>query len=324
MTHGTRPVVLALAVVVLLTAQAALAQNAPRSDDFRPVRTPRKGPAPPPVDFQVVARISLDSFLVDARLGVDGNGLVIAELESGLTAIEPREGGAVTSIDDPTALAGPFPTDDWVIGGRKGKLRFRIDEDGVLHAEKRSRPTSAWNSKWRLRFPGTDSSPPLAVGSRLYVGSSDNRVYAIKARNGHRLWVRDLGARAVRPMAAWSGSLAVRTEPGAKTVDVRFVLVVRGDGSAAEALDPHDGKTVGTFEPAGGDDRLQGGPVVLPNGDIALVRRGWRSGDVELLVLRIETRAPEASADEGKGPASVSPGRSSPDDTPSPGGLGPR
>lgn len=290
MRLGHRRGVLALSLAVFVAASAALAQTSLQGELFRPVRTPRKGPAPPAIGFHVVARIVLDSALENPHLFVDDRGRVIAGLDRGWVAIDPIDGGVATDVEDPAALVERLFGDGWVVGGCKRKLRFRFDDDGVLHAEKRSRSASAWSAKWKLRFPGTDSGPPLTVGGRLYVGMSDNRVYAVKARNGHRLWARDLGARAVRPMAAWAGSLPARTDPGAEMVDVDLVLIVRGDGVSAEALDPHDGKTVGTFSPGGRDDRLQGGPVVLPDGRVAVIRRGWRPGDVELLVLEVRTK----------------------------------
>ncbi len=305
MTSGHRRAIVPVLLAVLAAGPVAFAQTAPQGDLFRPVRTPRKGPPPPPVAFDVVARIPLDAPLVDPRLAVDEDGRVIAGLDHGRVAIEPIEGGSIAPLEDPDAFLERTRGDGWVIGGRKGKLRFRFDEDGVLQAQKRSRSASAWSTKWALRIPGTDSAPPLAVGRRLYVGASDNRVYAMKARNGHRLWVRDLGARAVRPLAAWSGVLPERDAPGADTIDVELLLVPRGDGASLEALDPHDGKTVGTFAPEGGDDRLQGGPAVLPDGRVAIVRRGWRSGDIELLVLAIRTATAEGPEQEAEPPAPV-------------------
>jgi outer membrane protein assembly factor BamB len=46
---------------------------------------------------------------------------------------------------------------------------------------------------WTRRFDGQVYAEPLAVGSRVYVATENNTVYALNAANGHIAWKRHLG-----------------------------------------------------------------------------------------------------------------------------------
>jgi hypothetical protein len=46
---------------------------------------------------------------------------------------------------------------------------------------------------WTHQFDGEVYAEPLAVGSRVYVATENNTVYALNARNGHVAWKRHLG-----------------------------------------------------------------------------------------------------------------------------------
>jgi outer membrane protein assembly factor BamB len=51
----------------------------------------------------------------------------------------------------------------------------------------------AFHRTWSRQFDGLLYAEPLAVGSRVYVATENNTVYALNARSGHVAWKRHLG-----------------------------------------------------------------------------------------------------------------------------------
>jgi len=293
-----------LAIVVLLGALAdpVLAQGATGgvgpSETFRPLRLKRHGPAPPPVAFHEVGRIPLPAPAAGGRIAVDDDGSVAVLLQDGWVRTVPAPGAEAERLSARPAVADTVDPTAWVHGGRRGKRRVRVEPDGDVRAERRSSfgGPDRHVASWRLRLTGRVAGPPLVAGGRAYVGSSDNRVYALRLRNGHRMWTRDLDARISRPLAMWSGELASADPEAAAPVSADVLLVVPDDGRRLIALDPHDGSTLGEFVPAGDQERIISGAAVLPDGSIAVVRRGWREDDVGIAVLRIEAAEQPRSA----------------------------
>ena len=74
--------------------------------------------------------------------------------------------------------------------------------------------TILWRKKWKIRAPGSEFARPLITDKRIYYGATDNRVYGVKRRSGHRVWVTDVEGRAIRPLEL----LQVSAPP-----DVRFI-----------------------------------------------------------------------------------------------------
>jgi outer membrane protein assembly factor BamB len=52
---------------------------------------------------------------------------------------------------------------------------------------------AGFHRTWSRQFDGQVYAEPLAVGSRVYVATENNTVYALNARNGHVAWKRHLG-----------------------------------------------------------------------------------------------------------------------------------
>jgi outer membrane protein assembly factor BamB len=68
----------------------------------------------------------------------------------------------------------------------------------------------AWSFATRARV---DSSPVVADG-RVYVGSSDNRLYVLDAVSGRKLWEFDTGAALTASPAVAAGKIVIGSGDG--------------------------------------------------------------------------------------------------------------
>ena len=163
-----------------------------------------------------------------------------------------------------------------------GKARYALTEDGFLLAQKRCRSCPVgWRRRWRLRVAGVDLAPPLVTEKRVFYGALDNRVYAVKRRNGHRVWEADLEGRISRRLRLWQPP--EENEPPAYSL----VLVVPDDGSGIVALDARTGAKVASWELQDDDGQLIGDPVVTPDGGIVVARQKYMAEDASLMVFRL-------------------------------------
>jgi len=253
------------------------------------------GPPPPAVPaltvpslrFRVEAELPLPGPLadpgpriVDGRLTIPvGGGAARAVWTGGDAAprIEPVAGGDVALEAGPDEPAAGYAPD--------GGFRVRALPRGRLVAERRCpRCRGGWNRVWRLRVPGSDFAPPLVTGRTVYFGATDNRVYAVRRRNGHRLWDVDVGGRVLRPLVLWQGHVPAAPEPGVAPEVIELLLVVPWDGAAVLALEARTGHVAATFE-AGEDRTLVGAPVSLDDGRVAVARQSYDASEAALLVL---------------------------------------
>ena len=285
-----------IVVVAAYAAAPAVAQGSSYTTEtfgdrpFSPFRPRREGPPPPAIRLRVERSVAL--------LGPLAPGL--AELQNGSIRVPLSVGHAVVDLDTGTVReAGDVPAEpvgetEWVIGGPAERFRFRSEPGNppVLAAERRSKgPDGAWKRRWMLRVPGL-STVPLVIRDRVFVGTRDNRVLGLRAKNGHRLWSQDVGDRVLAPLSPWSAEIAV---PSGAPRSVAGILVVPEDGKRVIVLDPFDGAKLATLEIPGADARADGGAVAAPDGRIVLLVRGYAPEDVSLLVARAEA-APSTPA----------------------------
>lgn len=292
----------AITLLLLLSAQAAMAQGYGGATldpaTFPTLKPQRKSPAPPAFTLNKVREIPIPGPLAGDSMVVDGE-----------TVLVPVNGGYIqvdlADQDHPvwTKMTGELPSraDDsgWILTGRKKRYRFRTEPSGHVVAQKRpSARSSVWKRRWHLKTPGGTPAPPLLVRKALLFGCTDNRVYALKARNGHRLWVQDLGQRVLFPLVHWRGALGPK--------DHDLILVVPHPARSIRILDPFDGKSLASFRLGTGDgqeteDEFASYPAVLADGRIVLPVQKYSSEEAVLLVLKPTVKAP--SADEpGKMP----------------------
>jgi len=129
----------------------------------------------------------------------------------------------------------------------------------------------------------------VVADDRVYFGATDNRVYAVRRRNGHRLWDTDVGGRVVRSPVIWSYAPQDGT---AEPEPLPLLLVVPGDGSSLVVLEALTGRRVTRWTLPENGGGLVGKPLPLDGQRIALARQKYQEDEASLLVLRL---APSAS-----------------------------
>jgi outer membrane protein assembly factor BamB len=138
---------------------------------------------------------------------------------------------------------------------------------------------------------------PVVSRERVYFGALDNRVYCVKARNGHRVWTAALPGRIDRPLTLWRGpapSPADATTPVAPA-DLELVLVIPEGAPRVLALDARDGRQVARLELPEGQGRLVGAPAVTPDSRIAVAWQNYDESRAALIVFELRPAADDAS-----------------------------
>jgi hypothetical protein len=181
--------------------------------------------------------------------------------------------------------AGDLPADDgWVVAA-DGAFRARA-VPGRVEAERRCRKCrTGWKRDWRLRLAGSLPSRPLVTADRVFVGAFDNRVYALRRGNGHRVWDTDVGGR-VSTALSWRPS-----SPGAEGAPVPdLVVAIPDDGSKVAALDAVSGRIAATASPPV-DAWFVPPAVVTGDGQIVVALQHYELSAASMLVLAVEDGA---------------------------------
>lgn len=204
------------------------------------------------------------------------------------------ENGRIELSEPSGAIGGgePVGRSPWGLAP-DGAYRVSGLASGWIVAEKRCRRCrDGWRRDWMLRVAGTSFAPPLVTARRVYFGTTDNRVFALKRRNGHRLWEAEVDGRASRPIALWEAD-----RPAEGAAPLAALLVVPETGSALLALDVKSGEEVARFE-LEENEALVGGAVVTPGGDVVVARQSYDARTASLIVLTLEAapRSPDGEA----------------------------
>ena len=214
--------------------------------------------------------------------------------------------GATTARIDSTAEPGNVTLPEWHTDA-EGQIRVQ-ERDGLLFAEKKcGRCRRGWKKIWKLRTPGIATATPLVDAKRVYFGAVDNRVYAVKRRNGHRVWSADVGRRVTRPLVFWDHPPRdVPGEGGKQTPaatadegnghapveslpppDVRAILVVPDGGTRLLALSPADGQKLASTELSDDAGKWVSVPLTVPDGRVILARQKYLVDEATLMVYRL-------------------------------------
>jgi hypothetical protein len=282
--------------MALLSVAFAFAQYGPSTSDALPNNYPpplpeRLGPAPR-LKFELDRAIELAGPVAAPEAWADGATLVVP-LASGPARVDPRSESAPAPAE--ATIPPEDPSGAWIVN-TTGTRRYRATAEGIIEAEKRSRPGRKWKRVWKIVAPNATPAPPILIGPRLCYAGLDDRVTCVKAKNGHRLWTTDLGDRLSRPIARWPSASAARVAPttGDRTIEGEILLAVPDNGASMIALDAYDGRRLATYE-LPPSVRLVSGPIVLGDDGIAAVQEAFDKRQVAVLVLRlVHNEAPPA------------------------------
>ena len=169
-----------------------------------------------------------------------------------------------------------------------GIYRAKPVGDRLLLVQKACRGcNSGWRRRWRLQVPGLAPTLPIVTAKRVYYGSADNRVYGVKRKNGHRLWVTALDGRVLRPLALW-------VDPTTSAPGIAAILAVPEPGREMVVLDAFSGSLLLRYRLAGEGDKVVGEPLTTPEGYVILARQGYTEDDAGLIVLKLVHPAQES------------------------------
>ena len=189
----------------------------------------------------------------------------------------------ISTTPPPEPDTGDESRPQWVVSD-DGRFRFRAEPAGKVIAERNRR--KGWRKAWRRRIAGATLAPPLVSGRRVFFGSLDNQVYALRADNGHYLWAKDVGARISRPLTWWQGRV------GEGPTFVELVLLVPDNGGGILALDPYDGGRLASFDLPVEEDRLLPPALVAGDGKIVVAVQKYDDAEAALLVFELAAPAP--------------------------------
>ena len=221
------------------------------------------------------------------------------EVDDGI-AIEVAGGFALVSWDGTLELLQPGDAEslearnDSNFGlSADGRIRCSPMPEGWIKAEKHCESCrKTWRKKWKVRVPGSEFARPLVTDKRVYYGTTDNRVYSVKRRNGHRVWATDVGGRVIRPLAL----LRVPAPPDVRFVGPRgsrlmdLVLVVPGSGDSIIALEGRAGTRVARHELP--ENEAYVGSPVTRGAKVAVVRQRYDASDAALLLYELRPPMP--------------------------------
>lgn len=198
--------------------------------------------------------------------------------------------GAVARIVDSGEGEPPSPEEadlEWVLAPG-GRARYAVTAEGFLMAQKKcGRCVAGWRRRWKLKVAGVGLAPPLVTEKRIFYGGLDNKVYGLKRRNGHRVWVADLEGRVSRSLRLWWLPSDAGEDDAEPTAPLTLVLVVPDDGSGIVALDSRSGATVASYDLPEDGGTLIGAPVVTPDGKVVVARQKYTPADASLMVFRL-------------------------------------
>jgi hypothetical protein len=287
-------------LLIFVAATPLIAQTRTYSgdpfQDLPPTSRRADGPPVPKMAFVLEAEIPLPGPLPGAGPRMRGE-LIEIPVAGGTVLTRPTADAHPELIASPDAEHTAVEASPWVEDD-SGGFRYRAVPGGAIEAQRRCKRCKAgWKRKWRLRVPGNTLAPPLIGERHLYFGALDNRVYCVKARSGHRVWVADLGARVSSPLVRWRGSIGGNpaVEGTSPPQEVTMILAVPDGGSELTALDSAQGQPVATLRLEDDEGKLVSGPLATPDGKIVVARQKYAETEASLMVYRLREFVQPAS-----------------------------
>ena len=277
----------ALAGVLLLAAPVSgqsLSDGGPFDETLTPLPGAPEAEPLPPLELRLLAAIPLPGPLPGGALRLE-DGRVIVPVAGGVAAAAPAAGARATALPD--AAVTPFPGEGTWVEDAGGRQRFAV-RDGRIVAQRRCGSCrSGFRRIWRARIPGDRLAVPLPQEELVFVGGLDNRVYALRQHNGHRVWTADVGGRISRPLVPWRGSVPATTA-GDPPLALDLVLVVPDHGARLLALDAESGRHVASVELDEAEGSLVGVPLTTEDGRIVVARQRYTEQEADLLVYALD------------------------------------
>jgi len=272
----------------------------------------------PRLAFVLEAEIPLPGPLPGEAPTWDGDRVFLSVAGGSVRAF-PAAGATPDFTAGPATLPLASDSGTWV-ENETGRFRYRATEGGTIQAQRRCRRCKAgWKKRWKLRVPGSSLAPPVVDRGRIYFGSLDNRVYCVKARNGHRIWVSDIGGRLSSGLVRWGGAATpLLSEAGP---DLGLILALPDGGAKLVALDTEAGRQVALVRLGDGEGKFVPGPLITSEGKVVVARQKYLASEASLMVYRltaIQPPAPAATTPDEAPPAASTPGPTAPPATPAP------
>jgi hypothetical protein len=254
-------------------------------DAYPPALPDREGPPQPELVFRQIEEIPLPGPLVQEALRLD-DGTAILPVNGGWAIVTLDSTPSVRISDVHLTLERTFSDQpsEWVLSP-DGRYRFRTEPAGRVVAQRSRR--KGWRKAWKRRIAGATLAAPVVADRRVFFGSLDNQVYALRDDNGHYLWARDVGARVSHPLTWWQGRIGPPDGAPETPAFVEMLLLVPDNGAGILALDPYDGTRLAILELPNEEDRLL--PPVLPagGGKIVVAVQKYDAAEAALLVFEL-------------------------------------
>jgi hypothetical protein len=203
-------------------------------------------------------------------------------------ALARPRAGAEAAIVPQIALPAASPGTAWTADA-KGRRRFAPFADDSIVAQRRCRGCrEGWKKSWKLDVPGTTPAPPLVDDGRVFFGARDNRIYCVRARNGHRVWLADATGRVSQRLVLWNAPETAAPAADDAPAPPSLVLVVPDGGAEMLALSGKSGREVASLRVAPGEGKLVGTPLVTPDGNVVVARQKYAESEASLMVYRVE------------------------------------
>jgi hypothetical protein len=293
--HAKRVIAVGLLAIATWTGQAAaqsMSSSAKREtpDAYPPALPRREGPPQPELVFRQIEEIPLPGPLTQEPVRLD-DGTASLPVNGGwaIVTLEASPSVRISSVAPPETAPDPEQASEWVHSA-DGRYRFRTEPPGRVVAERKRR--KGWKKAWKRRIAGATLAPPVVSDRRVFFGSMDNQVYALRADNGHYLWARDVGARLSQPLTWWQGGIrASEADPG-RPAFVELLLLVPDNGAGIVALDPYDGGRLAILELPTEEDRLLPPVLAAAGGKIVVAVQRYDAAEAALLVFDLASADP--------------------------------
>lgn len=207
---------------------------------------------------------------------------VAIPVAGGIARVHPVAGATPQISTEPLVLP-VVNLEAWAVDER-GRIRCRVEPGQAIQAEQRCRQCdTGWRNAWNLRVAGTTPAVPLLVDGRIFFGAMDNRIYAVKARNGHRVWVSNVAGRISRRLVLWREPAL----PDPAREPLTLILVVPDGGSRLLAISGRTGSEAASLKLAENEGTFVGVPLIAPDGTLIAARQKYEKTDASLVVYRL-------------------------------------